>query len=328
MNSPEPTESREPVSPAPSASVPPVKVRRVAISLDIGGTKIAAGLVRGDGKILVRRTIPTAADRGGEAVLQDCLDLIGSFQREAVKPDGQPVAIGLGICELVDLAGNIISDQTIKWRGVPVRERLGGELPVFIEADCRAAALCEARLGAGREFPTFLYVTVGTGISCTLVIEGRPYRGARGATGTMATSPLPFLCSECGAISRTSLEQVAGGPGMVARFNALSGGGIDGAQAVVQRATVGEAAARHVVETAAESLGGMIGTLINVLDPHGVVIGGGLGSAPGIFWEAIARAARAAIWSESQRELPIARASFGADAGLVGAALVALEERS
>ena len=108
----------------------------------------------------------------------------------------------------------------------------------------------------------------------------------------------------------------------------MSGGGIDGAQAVVQRATVGEAAARHVVETAAESLGGMIGTLINVLDPHGVVIGGGLGSAPGIFWEAIARAARAAIWSESQRELPIARASFGADAGLVGAALVALEERS
>jgi len=300
----------------------------VAIAFDLGGTKLAAGLVRADGTILARRTQATNASRGGEAVLQDCLVLAAELRGEALALGVQPGAIGIGICELVDLTGNIISDHTIKWRGLPVRERFGADLPLVIEADCRAAALCEARLGAGRSLPTFLYVTVGTGISCALVIEGRPYRGARGATGTMATNPLPVLCSECGAMSRTSLETLAGGPGLVAGFNELSASTATSAQDVLKRADAGDTVARRVVATSAESLGGMIGALVNVLDPHGVVVGGGLGSARGVYWDAIVRATRANIWSDMQRNLPVTRAGFGTDAGLVGAGLVALTAES
>ena len=253
--------------------------------------------------------------------------LAGDLQREADALAVRPAAIALGVCELVDLAGNVISDQTIKWRGVPIRERFGGRLPVFVEADCRAAALCEARLGAGRNFGSFLYVTIGTGISCTLVIDGRPYRGARGATGTMATSPLPVWCSECEGISRTALEKLAGGPGLVTRFNQLTGANVQGADDVLAAASKGEPSARRIIADAGESLGGMLGALVNVLDPHAIIIGGGLGSAPGLYGNIIEAATRATIWSDTQRDLPIVRASFGADAGLVGAGLVALDRR-
>ncbi len=297
---------------------------RVALAFDIGGTKLAAGLVRGDGSILTRRTQQTNAGRGGEAVMEDCLALVDELRAEASTLQLQPAAIGLGVCELVDLEGNIISDQTIKWRGVSVGERLGSGLPVVIEADCRAAALCEARLGAGRPHSTFLYVTVGTGISCSLVIDGEPYRGARGATGTMATSPLPVMCSECGAISRSSLEKLAGGPGLVGSFNELTGARYTSARQVLQRAESGDTVARRVLDTSAEYLGGMIGALVNVLDPHGVVMGGGLGSAAGYYWDAIESATRATIWSEAQRALPMVRAQFGADSGLIGAGLAGL----
>lgn len=324
MTPPEPAGKLEPGSSTRPSPPAPARESPVAIAVDVGGTKIAAGIVRADGEILARRTQPTQATRGGEAVLQDCLALVAGLRTEARSLGIQPATIGLGVCELVDLAGNIVSEQTIKWRGIPVRERFGRELTVVIEADCRAAAFGEARLGAGRSFPTFLYVTVGTGISCSFVIDGRPYRGARGATGTMATSPLPVLCSECGAVSRTSLEQLAGGPGLVAAFNELRKFPVTGAHEVLKRAEAGDTAARRVVDTSAEVLGGMIGALVNVLDPHGVVIGGGLGSATGVYWEAILRATRASVWSDTQSELPILQAAFGADAGLIGAGLVAL----
>ena len=327
MNSRKATESAGEAGAISLSQAAPGKDSLGAIGLDVGGTKLAAGLVRTDGTILARRTIATNAARGGEAVLQDCLALVGELRAEAVTAGVEPVAIGLGVCELVDLAGNVISDQTIKWRGVAVRERFGNELPVFVEADCRAAALCESRLGAGRDFASFLYITIGTGISCTLVIDGRPYRGARGATGTMATSPLPVWCSECEGISRIALEKLASGPGLVKRFNQLTGANALSAEAVLAAASQGEPAARRVIADAGESLGGMLGTLVNVLDPHAIIVGGGLGSAPGAYFELIDATTRATIWSDTQRNLPILRASFGADAGLVGAGLVALGER-
>ncbi len=327
MNTQQPTEKTLEAGPTSLTLRSPVKDLRVAIAFDVGGTKSAAGLVRADGTILARRTMATNAGRGGEAVLQDCLALVGELRAEAVTAGVEPAAIGLGVCELVDLAGNIISDQTIKWRGLPIRECFGSQLPVFVEADCRAAALCEARLGAGRSFASFLYITIGTGISCTLVIDGRPYRGARGATGTMATSPLPVWCAACEGISRTALENLAGGPGLVKRFNQLTGANALGADEVLAAASQGEPAARRVIADAGESLGGMLGTLVNVLDPHAIIVGGGLGSAPGAYFELIDAATRATIWSDTQRDVPIIRASFGADAGLVGAGLVALGER-
>src|SRR5262249_31008698 len=150
--------------------------------------KIAGGLVAPDGKILSSRSIPTLPQRGGEAVLQDALSFAASLQEEARAAGRNPVALGIGVCELVDSHGNVMSAQTIPWRGVPVRERFARLAPALVEADARAAAFCEAKFGAGRNHRIFLYVTVGTGIGSSLVLDGLPYMGARGCSGTIASS--------------------------------------------------------------------------------------------------------------------------------------------
>src|SRR5882762_10482740 len=175
-----------------------MKASVCAIGLDVGGTKIAAGLVTPDGKVITKRVIPTLPQRGGEAVLEDVLALATSLRDEARVGGRNVVAIGVGVCELVDLQGNVMSAQTIPWRGLPVQERFSKVAPAVVEADSRAAAYCEARFGAGRNHRIFLYLTVGTGIGSSLVLDGLPYTGARGSSGTLASSPLTTHCGQCG----------------------------------------------------------------------------------------------------------------------------------
>src|SRR5690606_4308883 len=97
--------------------------------------------------------------------------------------------IGVGLCELVSPDGRILTGCTVDWRGLPVRERLGRHGTVLVEADSRAAALAEARFGAGRGLRSFFHVTIGTGIGSALVLDGIPHTGATGSTGTLASTP-------------------------------------------------------------------------------------------------------------------------------------------
>lgn len=260
--------------------------------------------------------------RGGAAVLDDAVTL--AREVEAGAP-GPIAAIGVGVPELVDPVGRITSAQTIEWRDLPLRERLGQIAPATIEADVRAAALAEARLGAGRPFADFAYISIGTGISSTLVIAGRPYAGARGGALVLATGPLTVPCPRCGALTSFVLEDDASGRAIAARFAAARGAPVSGAEAVLAAATSGDEAAQAIVDRAAETLGSAIGWLVNVADPATVVVGGGLGSAAGPFWDRLAAATRRHIWSEGARALPIVRAELGLDAGWIGAALTGLE---
>jgi glucokinase len=292
-----------------------------AIGVDVGGTKIAAGLVRfPKGEVYLRRQIPTEADRGGNAVLQEVLRLCEKLMAEAQRQREHVSGIGIGVCELVDLAGNVFSENCVAWKGVPVRVRLSRLAPTVLEADVRAAGLAEALFGAGKLFKEFLYVTVGTGISCCLMLDGKPFTGARGATGTMASSPLNMACGQCGYVNQRSLEDLASGPALVTRYNQLCSANAVSGEAVQAAAAAGDAVAARVVSSGGEALGATIGLLVNVLDPEAIVVGGGLGSSEGLFWENLVASARRHIWSEAHRNLPISRALTGPDAGLIGAA--------
>jgi glucokinase len=299
---------------------------RYAIGLDVGGTKIAGGVVGSDGRVALHRTVATLPLRGGEPVARDLLALVQELVEEAEGASLTPVAIGLSLCELIDTAGQVVSEQTIKWRNIDIRQRLSRFGPVKIEADCRAAAIGEARFGAGSGLPTFLYVTIGTGISCTLVIEGRPYLGAHGVTGTMATGTVATLCSACGGLSRSVLEEIGSGYAIAQRYRATAGIEVEGAREVAARADAGDGVAVEVIESAAQCVGSTIANLVGVLDPHGVIVGGGLGSAPGLYWETLQASLREHIWSDVHRQLPMLQARLGPRAGVVGAAALALEE--
>jgi len=293
------------------------------LGVDVGGTKIAAGVVAyPDGAVRARREIPTLPERGGETVLADVERLVSELATEARAARRPVEAVGLGICEIVDRSGNIASANCLAWTSASVRQRLSSIAPTVIEADVRAAARAEAMFGAGRNANVFLYVSIGTGIASCLVIEGQPFAGARGATGTMASGPLPgFDEVRTGGLLAT-LEQVASGPALVSRFNALHGNARSG-QEVMSAAVAGDERAARVVRSAAEALGGTIGLLVNVLDPELVVLGGGLGVSTGPYRDALIDAARGRIWWEGHRDLPIVSALLGTDAGLIGAAAFA-----
>jgi glucokinase len=301
-----------------------MKASVCAIGLDVGGTKIAAGLVTPDGEVIIKRVIPTLPQRGGEAVLEDVLALATSLRDEARAGGRNAAAIGVGVCELVDLQGNVMSAQTIPWRGLPVQERFSKVAQAVVEADSRAAAYCEARFGAGRNHRIFLYLTVGTGIGSSLVLDGLPYTGARGSSGTLASSPLTNRCTECGVVLEPVLEQIASGPALVTQYNKLVAKKITQGEEVLAAAAAGDRHAIHVVQTAGEALGTTVGLMVSMLDPEAIVVGGGLGTAGGLYWENFIASTRQHIWSDTHRDLPIVTAACGSDAGFVGAAAMAL----
>jgi glucokinase len=299
-----------------------------AIGLDVGGTKIAGGLVALDsGEVLARRIVPTEPQRGGEAVLATALDLAEWLLEAATAHSVEVAGIGIGVCELVDPAGKVTSGHTVEWQDLPVQERFAQLAPAVVEADVRAAALAEALYGAGRTFQHFVYVTVGTGISSCLVQEGRPWTGACGNALVLATGPITTTCPECGATVRTILEEVAAGPALVSRYNAATGADFTRGQEVVSAAEGGDAVAIEVVRRGGEALGVGVGWLVNVLDPEAIVVGGGLGVSGGLYWSSFVESTRSHVWSDESRKLPILPAQLGTDAGVIGAAAVFRERR-
>jgi predicted NBD/HSP70 family sugar kinase len=296
------------------------------IGIDVGGTKCAAGLVEfPDGRVLARRLEPTRPERGGEAVLTSVIDLALSLRQEAQDMCRLVAAIGVGLAELIGIDGQILSDATIRWRGMAVDERIRSatELPATLEADVRAAARAEAKLGAGRPFRSFLYVTVGTGISAAHVVEGVPYAGASGLTGTFASSRGMIPCDRGGLAVGPPLEQFAAGPALAARLAAERAGFAGTAFDVMSLASAGDDLPLEIVNSAGEALGAAVGQLVNVLDPEAVVVGGGLGLTEGPYRIALDRGLRQHIWSDLHRSVPLLSAEMGNDAGFVGAAIAA-----
>jgi glucokinase len=259
-------------------------------------------------------------------VLADVILNIRALKSQAEESGNSPAACGLAVAELVSPTGELLSHATFHWQGEPLARRIALEtgLPCRIDADVRAAARAEAQLGAGRGVGSFLYITVGTGISASLVLAGEPYRGARGLTGTFASSPVTFAADD--DVLRTSaiLEQFAAGPALARRYAALGSTFSGDARDVLQLADGGDQRAQHVVESAGAALGSAIGGLVNMLDPELVILGGGLGAAPGRYRDAVDAALRSAIYADAHRNLPLVSAALGANSGAIGAASSAL----
>jgi glucokinase len=255
--------------------------------------------------------------------LTDVISLARSLQQEGAQQGMSPAAVGVGVAELVDPDGRILSEATIRWKDLPVAARLAAAvgLPVSLDADVRAAARGEARLGTGRSLQSFLYVTVGTGISASLVVGGNPFVGARGLTGTFASCVGLCPLGSGDLAEAAALEQFAAGPAIASRFAALqrdfSGTAVD----VLALAEAGDQSAASIVASAGRALGAAIAHLVNVLDPEAVVLGGGLGLAAGIYRTSLHQAVRTYVWSEFHREIPLLSAALGTDAGWIGAAL-------
>lgn len=293
-----------------------------AIGVDVGGTKIAAGLIDLSGRRLVdRRSLATPRAEGGRAVLDAAVALAQGLRDEARRAGREAVGIGVSICELVDLAGAVRSGYAVDWVGLPAQERFADLAPAVIEADVRAHALAEATWGAGRGHASQAFISVGTGISSCLVLDGVPHAGARGNALVLSTQASTVPCPRCGNTHWPALEEVASGPALAARYSAASGRTVERAEEVLAAASSGDERALEVVVSGATALGARLGWLVDVLDPEVLILGGGLGSVDGLYWETLVAATRAHVWADASRELPIKHAALGPDAALFGAAL-------
>ena len=287
-----------------------------ALGIDVGGTKVSGGIVDlQTGRIHARRQVPTYFERGGAAILADTLVLAQVLKAEAQRSGLRVKALGVGVAELVDGKGRVFSDHRIRWTGLDAAGQLSSVLPTVISSDVRAAALAEARLGAGRGARDFYFVTIGTGIAGVLVQGGVPYAGSRGAALVIANSMERHRCTACGHKHRQMIEDIASGPALAAAF------GVTTAQEVLAAARAGDGRALAVIDRATTELGRVLALLADSLDPAIMVIGGGLGCATGPYFDALCAHVRGGLWDGVPNPMQITQAVMGPDAGLIGAAL-------
>jgi len=309
---------------------------RTAIGLDVGGTKIAGAVVDERGTILKELTEPTPAESDAEAVtavLQRLIEQLRSAHDDVA-------AIGVGAAGIVRWPeGVMLWAPNNAYRDWPVRAQLEefSGLPVCVDNDANVAALAEARLG--EPYPNMVLVTVGTGIGGGLVFDNRIYRGPTGMgaeLGHIILNPDGPKCG-CGnhgcfeayasgtALGRMAREAAEDDPdGLIARLG-RENGGVDG-HAVVQAVQQGDETAKAVFGRLGRWLGVGIASLANIFEVDAVVVGGGLVETGELLLGPARIAAREYAYAPTARGVaPIVPASFGGAAGMIGAALLALD---
>ncbi len=309
------------------------------IGVDLGGTKLLAGTVDADLEVH-HRTFRLARPDDESAVIDQ---LVETITEGCAAAPGEVLGVGLGVPGLVDVRTGVVQDSNhLPLQGVALRdvlsERVG--LPVAIDNDGNMAMLAESRRGAARGAQDAVLLTIGTGIGGGLLVGGRIVHGARGAAGELGHMivdadgpPCPGRCPNHGCLEALVSGHALGLEG--ARVGAERPGSALGAAIargepitgllVTELAHGGDAASREVITTMGEYLGLGIVSLVNMFNPEVVVVGGGAIGAG----ELLLVPARAVV---AQRALPIAREGlrivatrFGSEAGMVGAACMALE---
>ena len=310
-----------------------------AIGLDVGGTKIAAGVVSARGELIDRVARPTPPPGSGDSTLSLTLQLVDELRRR--HPGVQ--VIGAGAAGMIDWPdGHIRWAPNNSYRDLPLRAILSAEtgLPAVVDNDANAAAWAEACLGAGVGHRDLLVLTVGTGIGAGLILGGRLYRGATGIggeAGHIIVDPGGTRCG-CGstgcleamgsgsALSRAGREAAGQDPeGTLAR---LAGGAADHVtgETVSEAARGGDATAVAIFARTGYWLGIGIASLVSLLDVELVAIGGGLSSTGELLLGPARSAFERFVFARGHRTLPpIVPARLGAEAGIVGAALLALD---
>lgn len=307
---------------------------RLALGFDIGGTKIAAGVVDEDGRVLARRVTETPST-DPTAVL----DAISTITEE-LRSDHHVRAIGIGAAGFVDATGStVLFSPHLAWRNEPLRDAVARrtKLPVLVDNDANASGWAEWRFGAAQNEPDLVLITLGTGIGGAVVIDGQPYRGRYGLAGEfghMQVVPdgLPCECGNHGCweqyasgrvLTRRGREAAAAGTELGRRLLDAVGGDVDavGGRQVTAAAEGGDEEAVAWLAEVGDWLGVGIAGLAAALDPGVVVVGGGVSDA-GELLLGPARAAfsRALTGRGYRTEARIVRAHLGPEAGLVGAA--------
>lgn len=291
-----------------------------AVALDLGGTDLKFARISRDGSVLEAGRTPSRAMAGADA-------LLGVLSAAARRFAAGACGVGLGCPGVLDPLTGALVDETPHLslpRDFPLAERLAREsgLAVHADNDANLAALGESLAGAAKGARVSVTITVGTGVGCGIVAEGRVLRGAWGGAGEISHAALGGTGPACACGVPGCLEPLSGGEGLVLRARE-AGLAAAGARDVFDAAAKGDSRAAALVEAMTGALGRQIALVVQVVNPDVVVIGGGVANAGEAWLEAVRAAVRRCAQPSHLRGLRIVPALLGNRAGVVGAGLFA-----
>jgi glucokinase len=306
----------------------------LTVGVDIGGTKVLAGVVDAFGRVLTRDRRLTPG-RSVAAVEDTIVHLV-----EELRASHPVSAVGIGAAGFVDVTRSTVTfSPHLAWRDEPLRSAVAARLrlPVVVDNDANTAALAESRFGAGVGHRFVLCVTLGTGIGGALVLDHRVFRGANGMAGEFGHMQVVKDGHRCpcgnrgcweqyasgNALERDARELVAAGSPMAHHLRTLAGGDLESLAGIQisDAARSGDPLSRELLADIGDWLGVGLAGLTAAFDPSCIIVGGGVSTAGELLLEPARTAFRRTLTGRGHRpEPPIRAAALGADAGFIGAA--------
>lgn len=310
---------------------------KAALGVDIGGTKVAIGVVNREGKIIAQQRAPMVASGSAEAGLDAVTVAIDSMLSSTTME-----IESIGICApgpLDPTRGIVLNPPNVPcWRNFPLAEKVSAKyrVPVKVDNDANAAALAETLWGAARGFRYVFYATIGTGIGSGIVFDGSIYHGKTGSAGEGGHVSIDYHGPVCACGKRGCIEILAAGPaiGLRARTKiatepargsllaSLAGGDVAAvtSETVGRAYAQGDALAKEVLLDTVDLLAPWLGNIVDLLDPDVIVIGGGVAAMLKPFFEELKRRLPAWCVNPHVSDIPLLMAHYGADAGIAGGA--------
>lgn len=315
-----------------------VIIKKYKIGVDVGGTNVKIALVDKKGGIVYSNTVPTRVEMGYEYTISNIKQAIYDLMKETKTSKEVIEGIGFGFPGQVDCENGIvrIAPNIPGWVNVPIASIIEQEfgIPTRVDNDVRCAALGELNFGAGRGCQNLICITVGTGIGSGLIINGKLVRGANNAAGEIGHIKLQMQNGPiCGCGDTGCLEAFASGPAIVAMAEEYIKGGKSTKYRelanpeitpyiVAEAAKQGDTVAKRIYEIIGEYIGIGLSSVVNLLNPERIVIGGGVADAGPLLCDPIKRTIAERAMPIQADSVQIVPAELGNSAGVIGASLL------
>jgi glucokinase len=306
------------------------------LAIDLGGTQIRTAVITPDHAVHARRAVLTQDQEGVDAVVGRICDLAAQT-RDAAQADGLPAAIGIGISSpgpLNPWRGLVVAPPNLRgWRDVPLADRVAEslDLPAFLERDTNVAVKAEWHYGAARGTQHAIYVTISTGIGGGIIVDGRPLLGPDGTAGEVGHITVELDGPLCGDGKPGHAEAIGAGAGIAREARALlerggserlaalaaEGERVDAAL-VARAADEGDEACRAILDRAWSAIGAMCASLVNVLNPEVIVLGGSIAEHRPRVRETVKQEIERRAFATPAKRVRIEMAALGDDVSLIG----------
>ena len=314
-------------------------MKKYRIGVDVGGTNVKIALVDFDGKIVYSNTVPTRAEMGYEAGVNNIKQAIKELMQETSATAKTIEAIGFGLPGQIDYKEGLVKNlpNIPGWVNIPLAKIMEEEfsIPTRLDNDVRCAALGELNFGAGKGCENLICITVGTGIGSGIVLNGKLVRGAANAAGEIGHIKMQMTGGPlCGCGDYGCFEAYASGPAIVtmakeyisggksAKYKEMAPDGIITPYLVAQAALQGDAVSIQIFKQMGKIIGTGLASVVNLLNPQKIIIGGGVADAGDILLEPIRQTILDRAMPIQGQSVEVVPAQLANSAGVIGASLL------